>query len=707
MKEQRFLNHQVGTASLFILSTQTVIIMWKHLLRVTLVSMAALVPLGVALAQNTPSSFDATKLAERQKATDTRKALHLRHGNFPTVRHQIADSLYKALDRHKGTPAKALGAGAVTAIEPDWSTSFDTDEEFNLFTVVDANHDGHTWEYWSFEGFVVSDWNKTEGNDDWIFTPPLHLTPDREYAVSFRIRNRNASTRNSFEVKWGNGKTAAAMTNTLIATNSPDDKDTLYTFNITAPADGNYYIGFHDNTQKPNQWYLVLDDISVTKGSLATAPQAVTDLTVTPAERGRLQATVSFRVPTHSVDGNDIEGVDSIIINRDNVKIAKLPAAAAGSFQTYTDDAVPTNHAHTYDVIAYIGADNGIKATASAYIGQDAPADPQNVILVDNGDNTLATWDAFSEVGYNGGFVNPKDVSVSFFELVNGFLGYDVGDSLTTSEVGATRVELPQNPEQTTAEDGKTQALYQVLARADGVGGSSSYLSSDGLIIGPSIPLPFKESFKGSNLDNGFAWLDGNDQWANNSGAADWTTVSDNIADGDGGSVFWKAYSEGDEWWSTNYTITAGDEASFNTPKISLRGVTNPRLFFSLYATANDPAQLKVDIETPDGIVHTAKTFDLSSTTTAGWTSQQVDLSQFASQRYIMVKFHGVAAGAETIIGVDNINVFDQLEFNLIAAGISTPSIVRAGKSANVDVYVENYGAQPANGYSVVLYADD
>lgn len=603
----------------------------------------------------------------------------------------------------------ATSAGIIVgdANEPDWTEKFDSEDEFKLFTIVDANKDGTTWRYDRSSKYVRSYYNTRNGNDDWLFTPPIHLTSGRLYNVSFKIRNASSNWPNTFEAKWGTDTTAAAMTNTIVSTFAPAATDSVISVDINPTTDGDFYIGFHDNTEAANQFYLILDSISVTRGAVGSAPQAVTNLTVTPGEQGALQATLSFGIPTLNVAGNAIDHVDSVRILRDGTKIATLPSAVAGSTQTYTDNAVPTNGIHKYEVTPYIGQEFGVKSNASAFIGQDVPGTPKNASLIDNVNNVLATWDAFTTDGANGGYVNPNDIKVSFFTLIQGNYGYNVGDSLTSSAPGATSVVLPQDPEQTTNEDGTTQTLYQVAARSDGDGGSSSYVVAGGVVIGPSIKLPFKESMKGGDIDNGFAWLDGNDQWSDNNDAASWILSTDNSADGDGGSVFWQAYSDNNGYWSTDYVITPGDEASFNTPKISLSGSTNPKLYFNLYATANDPAQLKVQIQTPDGTVHDAKTIDLSSTTTAGWTGQVVDLGDYASQRYIIVKFRGIAAGSETVIGIDNINVFDQLEYNLRAAGINTPSSVKAGKSGKVDVYVENYGAQPASGYSVVLYSDD
>ncbi len=60
-------------------------------------------------------------------------------------------------------------------------------------------------------------------------------------------------------------------------------------------------------------------------------------------------------------------------------------------------------------------------------------------------------------------------------------------------------------------EDRKTQTLAWFAVRANGNGGQSDYVTARGVVVGPCIPLLFKESMKGGQLDNGFASLLGNE----------------------------------------------------------------------------------------------------------------------------------------------------------------------------------------------------
>lgn len=612
-------------------------------------------------------------------------------------------------DGMPGELAKSPGMIVGDAIEPTWKEDFASHDEFMLFTIVDANNDRDTWRFFpsSVYGYSAqSNFNRRNGNDDWMFTPPIHLTPGRLYTISFRARNNSDSYPNSLEVKWGTDTTAAAMTNTLLATTKPSSKWKTYSYEVTAPEDGNYYIGFHDNTEEPDQMYVFVDDIVVEKGALFTSPQAVSDVTIEAADKGRLSADITFKIPTASVNGDPISQVDSVQIARDGNHIATLGSYTAGSTARYTDAEVPTNGVHQYEITTYLNQEYGQKATASAYIGQDVPSEPKNIVLHDNQDNVRVEWDAFGEVGPYGRYVDPSHVSVSFYSLVEGRYRNTVGDSITTSAPGVTSMTLNQDPEESITEDGNEQALYHLAARANGDAGRSGFVETGTLVVGPSARLPFKESLRNGKLDNGFAWVESNDQFNNNEYAAGWRIMTDNSYDGDGGSLLWAPYSEELYYWSEDYTIKAGDETSVNMPKVSLGGSTNPKLYFNLNTIERDSATLTVLAQTPDGVDHELKTIDLLAMPKTGWSLQEADLTPFISQRYVIIKFRGTALGANVHVGIDNINIFDQLEYNLAAAGIKAPSYIRAGKTGKVDAYVENFGAHPTKDYSVVLYVN-
>lgn len=597
-----------------------------------------------------------------------------------------------------------------TSIEPDWVENFDNEEDLDLFTILDANNDGKTWTYYSSRarGTTVSSPSGSDANDDWLFTPPIHLTPDRIYKVSFRLFNASAlaNRHSTIEVKWGNNNTVEAMTDSIIGTTDPPHSWKEYSKDILAPSDGNYYIGFHANNTT-SKIYLLVDSIAVQKGAFAKSPAAATNLKITPARLGRLSADLTFNVPEKSIDGSSLASVDSVHILRDGNYIASLPKANAGAVLSYTDNAVPNDGYHEYEVIAYNDNEAGQTAYAKSYIGNDIPQVPANISLFDNTNNVLAIWDKFSTVGANGGYVNPDDVSVTAFKLIPNFVRDHVGDSITSSEKGVTRMTIPQNPEQTESGD-TVQELYRVFTCATNKMGKSEYVVAGPMLIGPSIKLPFKESISTGYPDHGTSvWIEGNDQWYNRDNSPGWYVDYDNSSDNDGGSMVWKSYVSRYYDGSVDYyDLEPGDMSSINMPKVTLAGATSPKLYFDLYATENDSTIFNVKIQTPDGVQHTEKTIDMA-TLKAGWNPEVVDVSRYTSERYIIVRFWATALSQKSVVGIDNVNIYNQLENNLAVRGFDVPDRATAGRTADIKVYVKNLGANPVNDYSVVLYSGD
>lgn len=613
-----------------------------------------------------------------------------------------------------GTFANTAQVTAGQAIEPDWNYVFQGSNALSLFKVIDGNGDRNTWWCNGVPGYgAMSNQSRaTQASDDWLITPPVHLASDRIYTIAFRVRNMMDSIRNTLEVKYGSEPTAAGLNKTALASFTPDYAESNGNWqvchaDIIPDADGNFYFGFHDNTAAANKYQIAVDSITITKGGYSSAPDSVKSLTVTAAGEGEPDATISFKAPERTINGKPLSTIEKFEINRDGSHLTTLPETSAGATVTYTDYQVPGDGYHSYEIVPYLAGHPGRPSSARAYVGVDSPTNPVGVAFADEGKSLKASWKEFGTVGVHGGFLDPGEVSVSFYTLESGYFGYELGDSLTTSEMGDTTVTVPFDANVTTMPDGKTQTLAYFAVRANNYVGHSDYTSVRGVVIGPSIALPFSESFRNGNLDNGFASLLGNDQFNSRSTAASWQVVTDTSSDNDGGSLRWSAYSQDEYGSEVVYTIRPGDETSVNMPKVTLAGASNPRLSFDLFAIQNDEAHLQVLVQTPDGADHVAADFDLTKTSQNGWTNRQVDLTPFKNERYVIVKFNGVAVGTGINIGVDNINILDQLGHNMAVTGITTPESVVAGKSGKVSVNVRNLGAEAENGYSVKLYSND
>lgn len=597
-------------------------------------------------------------------------------------------------------------AETTDVIEPDWAADFTNSTDFGKFTVVDANNDGTKWEYGTYQKCAQLGSSYTNGNDDWLFSPAFHVLKGRTYSVSFRLRAVMADGC-TIEVKYGSSAAASGMQRTLLSSTQPEYDWTSYTYQINPTADGNIYIGFHGNAEDEDGGWILMDGLSIKKEAIGSGPEAVSDLVVTPAEGGTLSANISFTAPQKDINGQTIANVDSIQVRRDGTRIMSVGTTNAGQEVRLTDSGIPSSGSYRYSVIAYLGGEFGTSADTTAYVGIDTPNQPQHVTLTDNHESVKVSWDDFGNKGIHDGYIDPKKVDVTLYKTMESNYGLFITDSITSSENGATSVAIPMNTDETTDENGVTQALYQVAARAHNDIGQSDYAISGGLVIGPSIALPFKETVRDGDADNRFAWLEGNDQYMNRATSASWRIESTMSSDDDGGSFVWSPYSGIGGIEAVDYTIKAGDEASINMPKVTLKDSYNPELIFDLYSVEGENAKLKVLAMTPDGVSHELSSIDLSTITQTGWTTHQVNLGNFIDERYVIIKFWGVSEEDNTIMGVDNVNIFDQATHNLAVIGIKPPKYITEGKTGKVSVIIKNYGANNEDSYNVVLHADN
>lgn len=569
----------------------------------------------------------------------------------------------------RSDPAYSNAVVIGDAIEPDWQTDFPDAATFGIFSALDANNDGVTWSYFNAGGqqMALGPYNNDRGNDDWLFTPPFHLTTGRVYNVKVKARNYLAPDYvNTFEIKAGRAATAEGMTLQLMPScELSGDPEAVYQYEINPEAEGNYFVGFHDNTRKAGEGRTVVDYFSIEKGPLFAAPDSVRDLTVTPAGQGALSAGLSFTAPTETVDGRTLTGIAYFVIKRDGKSVmwignGSTSVGEPGKQYTWTDDDVPAAGWHTYEVIAYHedGVEPGRTATKRAYVGSDVTQAP-DVRLLDNVTDLRATWQKFGTTGANGGFLDPDRVSMTLYEVFPTNEGMAVGDELATSKPGETETLVPWDPNETTAADAESQALLQLAARTNSDGGHSQLALTRAIVVGEPIRQPYKETFEAGRIQNGFAWTESNEQHASRWNAAQWMLNGRAASNDDGGGLLWSPYTIPDPEFPEYYNIEAGDQTSFNLPKVALGGVDEPVLRFDLYAEYGDQTDITVLVQTPDGLQHELKTYKLAERASTGWSTETLDLAGFTDERYVIVKFLATAHANYAYVCIDEINVYD------------------------------------------------
>ncbi|MBR1651968.1 MAG: fibronectin type III domain-containing protein [Alloprevotella sp.] len=182
---------------------------------------------------------------------------------------------YSVTAAANGLESEAVRSNAVkhgNALPVPFNATFDTQEEFNAFTVYSLNDDSFRWIWYEKEddGGVAVCPNTDKVADDWLFTPPILLEGGKDYTFSVDYRAYSSTYPERMEIFWGpNNAPADAALQSLLPPTDVTAK-AYYTFQtvVRPETDGAYYFAIHD-ISGANAMYLQIDNLSVTEGASA------------------------------------------------------------------------------------------------------------------------------------------------------------------------------------------------------------------------------------------------------------------------------------------------------------------------------------------------------------------------------------------------------------------------------------------------------
>ena len=304
----------------------------------------------------------------------------------------------------------ASGLAPTVPIIPPYTLNVSDEAERNLYTLVDANDDGYTWEgnKWQFRCRTV------EGTvaDDWLFSPAIHLEAGKTYALQVVGFNKSSNWPERLEVKAGLSPQPESMTNVVLPVYTytkvlPEQQNTTF----TPASTGDYYIGFHCVSDAGGD-YMNISSWSIAAPIENAAPDQATDVTITPGELGALTATIQFTAPVRNIDGSPLTSLSRAVVTNAAAgkAVATVEALSPGQVCTVTDQAA-VNGENRYTIVCYNGDLEGKPADATAFIGIDVPRAVPRGNWVQDGEDIVITWRAPSTTGVNGGYVDPDAVT--------------------------------------------------------------------------------------------------------------------------------------------------------------------------------------------------------------------------------------------------------------------------------------------------------
>lgn len=397
----------------------------------------------------------------------------------------------------------------------------------------------------------------------------------------------------------------------------------------------------------------------------AAAPAACTDLVLTPGAAGDLTATVTATAPTLNVDGSALTEITKVEIFLNNVLEETITPVASGDALSHSL-VLTTSGIYTVKLVATNSAGTGLATSVSAFIGEDAPGAPENVVLTTNDDNyAILNWDAPTS-GKCGGYFDAATVVYDVLRLNDSVM---VAMNLTTTTFTDNTITALGN------------YIYSVRTRSASKLGEEEY--SNTLVIGDALDVPVVLD---PATENDFAI---------------WTVID---ADADGTSWYFAgentvggaAGADGANDWliSPKLNLEAGKNYKLSFLYQAQAMLAAPNESFAIYlGTANDAAAMTTQITSITDTTGSVELVELSFTVPAngeyflGW-----HLTSPASQDWVS----GVAM---TQIAVDEYLDTD-LHAVAFTSGVMTPL---ANAPLEFGVEVRNEGFATINSYSVEL----
>ena len=562
-------------------------------------------------------------------------------------------------------------------VVPPVKYTFDTEDDWTLFSVLNLNKDEKAWFYQN-KGHIAY-WGPCIGtqnteNDDWVITSPIMLRKGYLYSLDYRLVTGYWNSQNG----WVQCQYEQDYECVLLDDPDPDFADLyenltemqklkgrydkFYYKQFTVDEDGLYYIGWH-KTFNAGTGAITITDITIDVEASRNTPAALENVTMKPGEKGALKADITFTTPTKTYGGFDLNGLSKVEFTRDGEVIGNIEAPETGREYTFTDEN-PTNGLHRYGARAYNEYGAGLLDFQEIYVGLDVPQGSAHAWWIDpyDGETLILQVDPCPEVGENGGYVDPATTELVLYT-------YNV---LQSTMIAGNSVMGKDQISVNVKTNGANRHGSHLFGRRNAVG-HSKYYGSPYYTVGKPTTEAITESFGGTYFDSGdgvwYPTFDVEDNW--------WM-----YSPNDGEWSIYEEFSQDDRGHSLAVAFNKGNDiASLNTWKISVKDWENPVISFWHYAYPGDP--IKMGIEVNRGQKNTTaqevydNLFDWETETGQDeWKQCIFDLRPYKDEEYIIIYIDVIAGNLNgTGAFLDNIQIVDNKEL-ADAAGVRTPEIV-------------------------------
>lgn len=356
-------------------------------------------------------------------------------------------------------------------------------QEFDLCTVVDANHDGITWKiYAEREKFYCQTPNQGT-NDDWLFFPAANFTSEENlYLISMNLQALLQSCPENMDI-WLCSAADPASKLVKVAEFTDYNKDVWTRENVKFAIQdaGQYFIGFHDRST--HGFLLNLQDVTVSQTTdTRRAPADIKGVEIIGGAQGALNATLKFFAPVKDLAGGNLDPNEEITVWAETLAGKASVKVLPG---TTGELVFPTlQGTNTVRVTPQNSGGYGIERTYQVFTGVEKPGPVTNVNtnISEDGLTLTLTWEP-PTIGENGGYIDPSKVR---------YQAYTAGD-----EMWIFLEDLGDRKSYSWTVPAGTQSLQQIAIAGYNEAGTASVSNFKGAarIMGTPYELPYVETF--------------------------------------------------------------------------------------------------------------------------------------------------------------------------------------------------------------------
>lgn len=360
---------------------------------------------------------------------------------------------------------------------------------FENFLVIDANEDDRTWT--GEDNSFKYSYSGSNAADDWFISPAIEVTDGGKlYDIAISVKCQSSNNPEDIEVFIGREQSIEAMTIEAIAkTTITNDEDWMRLENTIALEEaGRYYIGVHCVSAQ-NKYYLFVNRLEMMESQAnQDTPAAVSDLSGDGLETGELLADISFKFPTQTNGGDELDPETPLTATVTSASESKTIEGKPGE-----DGAVriacPSGKSQvTVTVSSAVGV--GPRSSIEVNCGLDRPTAPVITALTVAEDNMSVKIDYQAiTTGVSGGHVNPGGMDYYLWEWDaddEDWYQIDVTDELSMTY----ELEYPNSP---------LTMLTLGLQAYNGMNSGSS-MTSFTVVLGRPYTLPMDETFENATL---------------------------------------------------------------------------------------------------------------------------------------------------------------------------------------------------------------